>query len=54
MLGRPGVASSDRALSTLRKISPAAWQHVHFLGRYLFRGARQPIDPHTLLAGVTL
>jgi len=27
---------------------------VHFMGRYLFRGPRQPIDPDTILAGVTL
>jgi len=38
----------------LSRISPVAWQHVHFMGRYLFRGPRQPIDPDTILAGVTL
>jgi TnpA family transposase len=38
----------------LIRISPVAWRHVHFMGRYLFRGPRQPIDPDTILAGVTL
>lgn len=38
----------------LTRISPVAWRHVHFMGRYLFRGPRQPIDPDTILAGVTL
>jgi hypothetical protein len=38
----------------LTRISPVAWRHVHFMGRYLFRGPRQLIDPDTILAGVTL
>ena len=42
------------AIKILQCISPVAWRHVHFMGRYLFRGPRQPIDPDTILAGVTL
>lgn len=45
---------SQKAIMLLRKISPVAWQHVHFLGRYLFRGNRQPIDLAALLADVAL
>jgi hypothetical protein len=33
----------------LRKISPVAWQHIHFLGHYLFRDG-QPIDLEAILA----
>jgi Tn3 transposase DDE domain len=48
-------ADDDRkAILLLQKISPMAWQHVLFLGRYLFRGNRQPIDLVALLANVTL
>jgi TnpA family transposase len=48
------VADDKMAIMMLRKISPVAWQHVHFLGRYLFRGSRQPIDLVALLADVAL
>lgn len=35
---------SYKALDLLRRISPAAWQHIHFLGHYAFRDKRNPID----------
>jgi Tn3 transposase DDE domain len=39
-------------LDFLRRISPAAWQHLHFLGHYAFRDKRNPIDLESILAGV--
>ena len=54
LLQRYRVAGDEKAIMLLRKISPVAWQHVHFLGRYLFRGSRQPIDLVALLADVAL
>lgn len=54
LLERYRAAGDHRALRTLRNLSPVAWQHVHFLGRYLFRGSRPPIDLVALLANVTL
>jgi TnpA family transposase len=54
LLERYRATGDQKAVMLLRKISPVAWQHVHFLGRYLFRGNRQPIDPVALLANVTL
>ena len=54
LLERYRVAGDEKAITLLRKISPVAWQHVHFLGRYLFRGSRQPIDLVALLADVAL
>jgi hypothetical protein len=54
LLERYRVADDKKAIMLLRKISPVAWQHVHFLGRYLFRGSRQPIDLVALLADVAL
>jgi len=35
-------------------ISPAAWQHQHFLGHYAFRDKRNPIDLEALQAGIFL
>ena len=29
-----------------------AWQHLHFLGHYAFRGKRNPIDLEAVLAGI--
>jgi hypothetical protein len=54
LLERYRAAGDRKAIMLLRKISPVAWQHIHFLGRYLFRGNRQPIDLLALLADVAL
>lgn len=54
LLERYQAAGDQKAIMQLRKISPVAWQHVHLLGRYLFRGNRQPIDLVALLANVAL
>jgi TnpA family transposase len=54
LLERYRAAGDHKALRALRNLSPVAWQHVHFLGRYLFRGDRPPIDLAALLANVSL
>ena len=33
----------------LRKISPIAWQHIHFLGQYTFKGNDNTIDINEIL-----
>jgi TnpA family transposase len=33
----------------IKKISPIAWQHIHFLGHYFFRSNKHPIDLETLI-----
>jgi hypothetical protein len=38
----------------LQKNSPVAWQHIHFLGHYGFRGNHNPIDLVAMLAGIKL
>jgi hypothetical protein len=43
-----------KALAVLKKISPAAWRHIHLNGHYTFRGTRQPIDLDAILAGLNL
>ena len=36
------------------RISPAAWQHLHFLGHYAFRDKRNTIDLESILAELIL
>ncbi|RZF23567.1 Tn3 family transposase, partial [Paraburkholderia sp. UYCP14C] len=43
---------NQKALARLKRISPVAWQHIHFLGHYTFRGNANPIDLGVLLAGL--
>ena len=50
LLPRYLVSGNDKALDLLRRISPAAWQHLHFLGHYAFRDKRNPIDLEAVLA----
>jgi len=50
LLNRYQVAGEERLLELLKKISPVAWQHLHFLGHYLFRDNHQPIDLEAILA----
>jgi hypothetical protein len=52
LLGRCLAAGNEKALDLLRRISPAAWQHLHFLGHYAFRGKHNPIDLEAVLAGI--
>jgi TnpA family transposase len=52
LLGRCLATGKDNALDLLRRISPAAWQHLHFLGHYAFRDKRNPIDLEAVLAGI--
>ena len=50
LLNRCQIAEKEKFLELLRKISPVAWQHIHFLGHYLFCNDRQPIDLEAILA----
>ena len=48
------LAGNQGAILVLQKISPVAWRHIHFLGRYLFRDRGHPIVLNTLLADISL
>ena len=50
LLNRCQPDGNEKFLELLRKISPVAWQHIHFLGHYLFRGNNHPIDLEAILA----
>lgn len=52
LLNRLLTGGNEKALDLLRRISPAAWQHLHFLGHYAFRGKRNPIDLEAILAAI--
>ncbi|PLY42151.1 Tn3 family transposase [Janthinobacterium sp. ROICE36] len=54
LLSRYLAAGNEKAIDLLRRISPAAWQHLHFLGHYAFRGKRHPIDLEAILTGELL
>ena len=52
LLSRYLATGNEKAMDLLRRISPAAWQHLHFLGHYAFRNKRKPIDLEAILAGI--
>ena len=53
LLDRYQSTGNLKALERFKRMSPVAWQHIHFLGHYLFK-ERHPIDLETLLVGVKL
>jgi TnpA family transposase len=52
LLTKYEAAGNAKALAMLKKISPAAWRHIHLNGRYTFRGAAQVIDLDKIVAGL--
>ena len=52
LLQRQLPTGNEKALDLLRRISPSAWHHLHFLGHYAFRDKRRPIDLETILARI--
>jgi hypothetical protein len=52
LLGRSLATGNEKALDLLNRISPAAWRHLHFLGRSAFRGNRNSIDLEPVLARI--
>lgn len=53
LLERYQREGNQKALDALKKISPVAWQHIHFLGHYAFRN-ENPIDLAAMLAGLDI
>jgi len=54
LLDRYKAVGNEKCMALLQKISPVAWQHIHFLGHYAFRNHHNPIDLEAILTGVTL
>src|SRR3712207_2261980 len=49
LLERYQVTVNRKALQSLKAISPVAWQHIHLLGHYTFRGDHVEEHRRTLL-----
>lgn len=54
LLAKYEASQDARALAAIKKVSPAAWRHVHLNGRYTFRGSGQVIDLDAIVAGLDL
>ena len=48
------ATGSEKTLTLLKKISPAAWRHIHLNGHYTFHGDGQVIDLDAIVAGLEL
>ncbi|MDI1231532.1 MAG: Tn3 family transposase [Methylobacter sp.] len=53
LLDKYKAAGNEKVIELLQKISPVAWQHIHFLGHYDFKNNRNPIDFDEILARIT-
>ena len=54
LLTRYEASPNEKALAIIKKISPAAWCHVHLNGHYTFRGIGQAIDLDAIVAALNL
>ena len=45
--------SNGSAIDTLKRVTPLAWQHINFYGRYRFDNELQPLDINTMAADLT-
>ena len=54
LLDRYQTNGDTKALAKLKRLSPVAWQHIHFLGHYAFRDNHNHIDLDELLAHICL
>jgi len=54
LLARYEASQDAKALALIKKVSPAAWRHVHLNGHYTFRGSGQVIDLDAIVAGLDL
>jgi hypothetical protein len=53
LLDKYKAAGNEKVIAQLQKISPVAWQHIHFLGHYDFKNNRNPIDFEAMLSDIT-
>lgn len=50
----PELKTNKKFLNMLKKISPIAWQHIHFLGQYIFKTNEQSINLAEILKDIKL
>ncbi len=54
LLAKYEAIQDAKALALIKKVSPAAWRHVHLNGHYTFRGNAQIIDLDVIVADLNL
>lgn len=54
LLTKYEASGNMKALALIKKMSPAAWRHIHLNGHYTFRGNGQIIDLDAIMAGLEL
>jgi hypothetical protein len=52
LVARYEASGNTKALALIKKMSPAAWRHIHLNGHYTFRSGGQVIDLDAILAGL--
>ena len=50
LLTKYEASGNAKALALIKKMSPAAWRHIHLNGHYTFRGDGQLIDLDAIVA----
>lgn len=48
----PKVLKNKKFLNMLKKMSPIAWQHIHFLGQYTFKATGESININEILKNI--
>jgi hypothetical protein len=54
LLAKYEASGNMKALALIKKMSPAAWRHIHLNGHYTFRGNSQIIDLDAIVARLEL
>jgi hypothetical protein len=54
LLTKYEASGNAKALALIKKMSPAAWRHIHLNGHYTFRGDGQVIDLDAIVAELEL
>jgi len=54
LLTRDSPSPNSKYLAMIKKISPAAWHHIHLNGHYTFRGGAEVIDLDAIVAALNL
>ena len=54
LLAKHAATPNLKGLAIIKRISPAAWRHIHLNGHYTFRGRAQTIDLDAIVAGLDL
>ena len=54
LLTKYEASGNAKALALIKKMSPAAWRHIHLNGHYTFHGDGQVIDLDAIVAGLEL